>query len=109
MSVCGIKCSGIFAVLREAVNEAFLRMVGIMCQHGAADNILALSAVILKLTAYKATFILGAVTVSFGKLRILLRGFRCVCRMLEAGAEVIKGRGLVRPLLREAAVPVGNW
>ena len=65
MPVGGIKGCGIFALGCETIDETFLRVVGIVSQHGAADNILTLSAVIPKTTADKAAFVLGTVTVGF--------------------------------------------
>ena len=52
-------------------------MVGIHRQHGAADHCIDLSAVVLKLAADKAAFVLDGVADGFLHIGIFLGGLRC--------------------------------
>ncbi|MPM47996.1 hypothetical protein SDC9_94717 [bioreactor metagenome] len=83
-------------------------MVTVQRQHGTADHIFTLAAVVAELPADKATLILDAVAFRFCQLWIFLHGLRCTDGLFQSGAELIEGDIFIWPGLGKAAIAIGN-
>ena len=108
VAVGGVEAGGIAASIGEPLDEIGVGVIHILSQHGAADHVFPLAAVVPELASHKAALVLGPVTVSLRQLGILLHRFRGADGGGEAVAQSIKADSLVRPGLGITAIAIGD-